>query len=121
MSRSSSSAVAVGPPRHGRVVRERQATAGEQCDEPDEPRGYRLRERPASGEPVLAEVGRPFMLSLGVAGYRSVIRSRHPFEGPPGSPASAVRSSVHFNRRTAVGPRGVLALASSGAAGERFW
>jgi hypothetical protein len=34
-----------------------------------------MKERPASGEPVLAEVGRPFMLSLGVAGYRSVRRT----------------------------------------------
>jgi len=29
----------------------------------------------ASGEPVLAEVGPPFMLSLDVAGYRSVRRT----------------------------------------------
>jgi hypothetical protein len=49
--------------------------AGEQCNEPDEPRGYRLKEWRASGEPVLAEVGAPFMLSLGVAGYRSVRRT----------------------------------------------
>ncbi len=49
--------------------------AGEQCNEPDEPRGYRLKEWRASGEPVLAEVGAPFMLSLGVAGYRSVVRA----------------------------------------------
>jgi hypothetical protein len=34
----------------------------------------------ASGEPVLAEVGPPFMLSLDVAGYCSVIRT-------PGAPA----------------------------------
>ncbi len=33
-----------------------------------------MKERPASGEPVLAEVGRPVILSLGVAGYFSVIR-----------------------------------------------
>jgi hypothetical protein len=33
-----------------------------------------MKERPASGEPMLAEVGRPFMLSLDVAGYFSVIR-----------------------------------------------
>jgi hypothetical protein len=31
-----------------------------------------MKERPASGEPVLAEVGRPVILSLGVAGYFSV-------------------------------------------------
>ena len=48
--------------------------AAQQCDEPDEPRGYRLKEWRASGEPVLAEVGAPFTLSLGVAGYRSVRR-----------------------------------------------
>jgi hypothetical protein len=30
----------------------------------------------ASGEPVLAEVGPPFMLSLDVAGYCSVMRPR---------------------------------------------
>ncbi len=35
-----------------------------------------MKERPASGEPVLAEVGRPFILSLGVAGYCSVSRPR---------------------------------------------
>ena len=29
----------------------------------------------ASGEPVLAEVGPPFMLSLDVAGYCSVLRT----------------------------------------------
>jgi hypothetical protein len=34
-----------------------------------------LKEWRASGEPVLAEVGAPFILSLGVAGYRSVIRT----------------------------------------------
>ncbi len=34
-----------------------------------------MKERPASGEPVLAEVGRPFMLSLDVAGYFSVRRT----------------------------------------------
>jgi hypothetical protein len=33
-----------------------------------------MKERPASGEPVLAEVGRPFILSLDVAGYFSVSR-----------------------------------------------
>jgi hypothetical protein len=32
------------------------------------------KERPASGEPVLAEVGRPVILSLGIAGYFSVMR-----------------------------------------------
>jgi hypothetical protein len=48
-------------------------SAAQQCNEPDEPRGYRLKEWRASGEPVLAEVGAPFILSLGVAGYRSVI------------------------------------------------
>ena len=31
-----------------------------------------MKERPASGEPVLAEAGRPVMLSLDVAGYFSV-------------------------------------------------
>jgi riboflavin synthase len=34
-----------------------------------------MKERPASGEPVLAEVGRPVILSLGVAGYFSVLRT----------------------------------------------
>ena len=34
-----------------------------------------MKERPASGEPVLAEVGRPVILSLGVAGYCSVLRT----------------------------------------------
>ena len=31
-----------------------------------------MKEWRASGEPVLAEVGAPFILSLGVAGYLSV-------------------------------------------------
>jgi hypothetical protein len=35
-----------------------------------------LKEWRASGEPVLAEVGAPFILSLGVAGYRSVMPPR---------------------------------------------
>jgi hypothetical protein len=70
---------------------------------------------------VLAEVGAPFILSLDVAGYCGVIRTRHPFEGPPCSPASAVRTSAFSAKQPAVRPRGVLALASSGAAGERFW
>jgi hypothetical protein len=34
-----------------------------------------MKEWRASGEPVLAEVGAPFILSLGVAGYLSVIRT----------------------------------------------
>jgi hypothetical protein len=34
-----------------------------------------MKEWRASGEPVLAEVGAPFMLSLGVAGYLSVRRT----------------------------------------------
>ena len=34
-----------------------------------------LKEWRASGEPVLAEVGAPFMLSLDVAGYLSVLRT----------------------------------------------
>jgi hypothetical protein len=34
-----------------------------------------LEEWRASGEPVLAEVGAPFILSLGIAGYRSVRRT----------------------------------------------
>jgi hypothetical protein len=33
-----------------------------------------MKERRPSGEPVLAEVGPPVILSLDVAGYRSVIR-----------------------------------------------
>ena len=33
-----------------------------------------MKERRASGEPVLAEVGAPVILSLGVAGYCSVMR-----------------------------------------------
>jgi hypothetical protein len=33
-----------------------------------------MKERRPSGEPVLAEVGPPVILSLGVAGYLSVIR-----------------------------------------------
>jgi riboflavin synthase len=47
-----------------------------------------IKERPASGEPVLAEVGRPVILSLGVAGYFSVLRtSRSAFvAGPDGAP-----------------------------------
>jgi hypothetical protein len=80
-----------------------------------------MKERPASGEPVLAEVGRPVILSLGIAGYFSVIRTRHPFESPPSSPASAERSSGSAHRRAAVGLWGALALTSSGAAGERVW
>jgi hypothetical protein len=35
-----------------------------------------FKEGRASGEPALAEVGPPFMLSLDVAGYCSVIRPR---------------------------------------------
>jgi hypothetical protein len=35
-----------------------------------------MKERRASGEPVLAEVGAPVILSLGLAGYCSVIRTR---------------------------------------------
>jgi hypothetical protein len=38
-----------------------------------------MKEWRASGEPVLAEVGAPFILSLGIAGYLSV--SRH-YEEP---------------------------------------
>jgi hypothetical protein len=34
-----------------------------------------IEERRPSGEPVLAEVGPPVILSLGVAGYLSVIRT----------------------------------------------
>ena len=34
-----------------------------------------MKERRASGEPVPAEVGAPVILSLDVAGYRSVIRT----------------------------------------------
>ncbi len=33
-----------------------------------------LKEWRASGEPMLAEVGAPFILSLGIAGYHSVMR-----------------------------------------------
>jgi hypothetical protein len=33
-----------------------------------------MKERRPSGEPMLAEVGPPVILSLGVAGYLSVIR-----------------------------------------------
>jgi hypothetical protein len=33
-----------------------------------------MKERRPSGEPVLAEVGPPVILSLGVAGYLSVMR-----------------------------------------------
>jgi hypothetical protein len=41
-----------------------------------------MKERRPSGEPVLAEVGPPVILSLGVAGYLSVIRScRRPMLG----------------------------------------
>ena len=35
-----------------------------------------MKERRPSGEPVLAEVGPPIILSLGVAGYLSVRRPR---------------------------------------------
>jgi hypothetical protein len=35
-----------------------------------------MKERRPSGEPVLAEVGPPVILSLGVAGYLSVIGPR---------------------------------------------
>ena len=35
-----------------------------------------MKEWRASGEPELAEVGAPFTLSLGVAGYLSVLRTR---------------------------------------------
>jgi hypothetical protein len=34
-----------------------------------------MKERRASGEPVLAEVGAPVILSLDVAGYFSVMRT----------------------------------------------
>jgi hypothetical protein len=40
-----------------------------------------MKEWRASGEPVLAEVGAPFILSLGVAGYLSVIRTRRRARG----------------------------------------
>ncbi len=43
-----------------------------------------MKERRASGEPVLAEVGAPVILSLDFAGYRSVLRTH-------GRPASSVR------------------------------
>jgi hypothetical protein len=33
-----------------------------------------MKERRPSGEPVLAEVGPPVILSLGIAGYLSVMR-----------------------------------------------
>jgi hypothetical protein len=42
-----------------------------------------MKEWRASGEPVLAEVGAPFMLSLGIAGYLSVI-GRPVVRGRPG-------------------------------------
>jgi hypothetical protein len=35
-----------------------------------------LKERRPSGEPVLAEVGPPVILSLGIAGYCSVLRTQ---------------------------------------------
>jgi hypothetical protein len=34
-----------------------------------------MKERRPSGEPVLAEVGPPVILSLDIAGYRSVLRT----------------------------------------------
>jgi hypothetical protein len=34
-----------------------------------------MKERRAGGEPVLAEVGAPVILSLDLAGYRSVLRT----------------------------------------------
>ena len=41
-----------------------------------------MKERRPSGEPALAEVGPPVIVSLDVAGYRSVIRScRRPMRG----------------------------------------
>jgi hypothetical protein len=42
-----------------------------------------MKERRPSGEPVLADVGPPFMLSLDVAGYRSVVRTLRTAEGQP--------------------------------------
>jgi hypothetical protein len=35
-----------------------------------------MKERRPSGEPMLAEVGPPVILSLGIAGYFSVLRPR---------------------------------------------
>jgi hypothetical protein len=46
-----------------------------------------MKERRPSGEPVLAEVGPPVILSLDVAGYRSVLRTRErSAEVPTGQP-----------------------------------
>jgi hypothetical protein len=41
-----------------------------------------MKERRPSGEPVLAEVGPPVILSLDVAGYRSVMRRLSGRGGP---------------------------------------
>jgi hypothetical protein len=47
-----------------------------------------MKERRPSGEPLLAEVGPPVILSLGVAGYCSVVRT----------PAAAQWSGRHADR-----------------------
>jgi hypothetical protein len=43
-----------------------------------------MKERRPTGEPVLAEVGPPVILSLGVAGYLSVMRHYAERRGPDG-------------------------------------
>jgi len=50
-----------------------------------------VKERRPSGEPALAEVGPPVILSLGVAGYLSVLRtSRSAFVAGPDGASRAV-------------------------------
>ena len=44
-----------------------------------------MKERRPSGEPVLAEVGPPVILSLGIAGYCSVRRTSPALNGPKGT------------------------------------
>ena len=50
-----------------------------------------MKERRPSGGPVLAEVGPPVILSLDVAGYRSVVRTCGRGEGAMGA-AERVRA-----------------------------
>jgi hypothetical protein len=53
-----------------------------------------MKERRASGEPVLAEVGAPVILSLDVAGYRSVRRTLQVAAPVPGACVLTHRSNA---------------------------
>ncbi len=64
-----------------------------------------MREWRASGEPVLAEVGAPFILSLDVAGYLSVIGHAAALSMSEGGVGSCLRcrptsTCAPFSRRS---------------------